>query len=99
MASSNRADNCTNSQGFMDSRLLKRADRRSRSLRCGKPSGDDSAENGQPAAKSEEIRSGLECHLEQTKCHVERLEEIFESLGEKPTGKTCAGIAGLVKEG
>jgi ferritin-like metal-binding protein YciE len=51
------------------------------------------------ASTSEELRAGFESHLEQTKGHVERLEEIFESLDEKPTGKTCAGMAGLVKEG
>ena len=51
------------------------------------------------AANSEELRSGFESHLEQTKGHVDRLEEIFEALEEKPTGKTCAGMAGLVKEG
>jgi ferritin-like metal-binding protein YciE len=51
------------------------------------------------ASTSDELRSGFENHLEQTKGHVDRLEEIFESLDEKPTGKTCAGMAGLVKEG
>jgi ferritin-like metal-binding protein YciE len=50
-------------------------------------------------ASSEQLRSGFEEHLEQTKGHVSRLEEIFEALGEKPTGKKCAGMAGLVKEG
>jgi ferritin-like metal-binding protein YciE len=51
------------------------------------------------AATSEQLRAGIEEHLEQTRGHVDRLEEIFESLKEKPTGKTCAGMAGLVKEG
>jgi ferritin-like metal-binding protein YciE len=51
------------------------------------------------AANSKQLRSGFEEHLEQTKEHVSRLEEIFEALGEKPTGKKCAGMAGLVKEG
>src|ERR1700676_3954788 len=49
------------------------------------------------AANSDKLRSGFEEHLEQTRGHVERLEEIFEALGEKPTGKKCAGMAGLVK--
>jgi len=43
--------------------------------------------------------AGFEEHLEQTRGHVARLEEIFDALGEKPTGKKCAGMAGLVKEG
>jgi ferritin-like metal-binding protein YciE len=51
------------------------------------------------AAGSDKLRAGFEEHLEQTRGHVERLEEIFEALDEKPTGKKCAGMAGLVKEG
>jgi ferritin-like metal-binding protein YciE len=51
------------------------------------------------ASTSDELRSGFESHLEQTRGHVERLEEIFEALDEKSTGKKCAGMAGLVKEG
>jgi ferritin-like metal-binding protein YciE len=38
-------------------------------------------------------------HLEQTKGQVERLKQIFQQLGEKPTGKLCMGMEGLVKEG
>ena len=51
------------------------------------------------AAESDELRSGFEEHLEQTKEHVSRLEQIFDALGEKPTGKKCEGMAGLIKEG
>jgi ferritin-like metal-binding protein YciE len=51
------------------------------------------------AASSDELRTGFEKHLEQTKGHVQRLEEIFESLDESPKGKKCAGMEGLVKEG
>jgi ferritin-like metal-binding protein YciE len=51
------------------------------------------------ASTSDELRSGFEFHLEQTKGHVQRLEEIFDALDEKPTGKKCAGMLGLVKEG
>lgn len=51
------------------------------------------------AASSDELRAGLEKHLEQTKGHVQRLEEIFESLDENPKGKKCVGMEGLVKEG
>lgn len=51
------------------------------------------------AASSDELRSGFEKHLEQTKGHVQRLEEIFESLDESPKGKKCVGMEGLVKEG
>lgn len=51
------------------------------------------------AAESDGLRSGFEEHLEQTKEHVSRLEQIFDALGEKPTGKKCEGMAGLIKEG
>jgi ferritin-like metal-binding protein YciE len=51
------------------------------------------------AADSDELRSGFEEHLEQTKGHVERLKEVLTSLGEKVSAKKCAGMAGIVKEG
>jgi ferritin-like metal-binding protein YciE len=51
------------------------------------------------ASSSDELREGFEEHLEQTKGHVQRLEQIFEALGESPKGKKCAGMEGLVKEG
>jgi ferritin-like metal-binding protein YciE len=50
-------------------------------------------------ATSDELREGFEDHLEQTKGHAERLEQIFEMLGEKPGGKKCVGMEGIVKEG
>jgi ferritin-like metal-binding protein YciE len=51
------------------------------------------------AASSDELRAGFEKHLEQTKGHVQRLDEIFQSLDESPKGKKCVGMEGLVKEG
>jgi len=51
------------------------------------------------AATSDDLRAGFEEHLEQTKGHVQRLEQIFEALGEKPTGKKCHGMEGLITEG
>jgi ferritin-like metal-binding protein YciE len=51
------------------------------------------------AANSDQLKAAFEEHLEQTKGHVARLEEIFETLGEKPTGKTCKAMEGLVEEG
>lgn len=51
------------------------------------------------AASSEELREGFEKHLEQTKGHVQRLEQIFQMLGESPRGKTCKGMQGLIEEG
>jgi ferritin-like metal-binding protein YciE len=51
------------------------------------------------SAASEALRTGFEEHLEQTKEHVERLEQIFSELGEKPAGKKCKGMEGLISEG
>jgi ferritin-like metal-binding protein YciE len=51
------------------------------------------------AASSDELRQGFEEHLKQTKEHVQRLEQIFKSLGESAKGKKCMGMEGLVKEG
>src|SRR5579872_1569271 len=51
------------------------------------------------ASSNAELRQGFEEHLRQTSEHVSRLEQIFELLDEKPTGKKCLGMEGLVKEG
>jgi ferritin-like metal-binding protein YciE len=50
-------------------------------------------------ASSEELKNAFEKHLKQTKTHVERLEKIFDGLGEKPKGKTCKAMKGLIEEG
>jgi len=51
------------------------------------------------AASSKELKNAFQKHLDQTKSHVERLEQVFEELGEKPKGKTCHGMKGLIEEG
>jgi ferritin-like metal-binding protein YciE len=51
------------------------------------------------AAMSGQLRQAFEEHLGQTEGHVERLEQIFESLAQKSSGKKCAAMAGLIKEG
>src|SRR5581483_3876143 len=51
------------------------------------------------AAHSDELREALEAHLEITKKHVERLEEIFGLLNEKPKSRPCAGMKGIIQEG
>jgi ferritin-like metal-binding protein YciE len=50
-------------------------------------------------ATSEELREAFESHLEETEGQVTRLERVFELLEEKPRGKHCAGMAGIVEEG
>jgi len=50
-------------------------------------------------ATSDELREAFESHLEETEGQVTRLERVFELLDEKPRGKHCAGIAGIIEEG
>ncbi|HWQ91499.1 MAG TPA: ferritin-like domain-containing protein [Clostridia bacterium] len=51
------------------------------------------------AARHEELRDAFETHLQETERQVERLEEAFEMLGEKPRAKKCKAMQGLIKEG
>jgi ferritin-like metal-binding protein YciE len=51
------------------------------------------------AANSDQLRKGFEEHLEQTKGHATRLEQILSGLGEPVKGKKCKGMAGIVAEG
>jgi len=50
-------------------------------------------------ASSDELKEAFEKHLEQTKGHVQRLEQVFQELGEKAKGKTCQAMKGLIEEG
>ncbi|MGA3185478.1 MAG: ferritin-like domain-containing protein [Bryobacteraceae bacterium] len=51
------------------------------------------------AADSEELAEAIRGHLEQTKHHVERLEQVFALFDEKPRAKACKAIRGLIEEG
>ncbi len=51
------------------------------------------------SSSTPELKSAFEDHLQETQGHVERLEEIFQTLGEKGTGKKCVGMTGIIKEG
>jgi ferritin-like metal-binding protein YciE len=51
------------------------------------------------ASSNSQLREAIEEHLRQTSEQVSRLEEIFDQLEEKPTGKKCLGMEGLIKEG
>jgi ferritin-like metal-binding protein YciE len=51
------------------------------------------------AASSDELRTLFEEHLEETKQHVERLEQVFEKLGKPARGMKCKGMEGLIEEG
>jgi|SRR6187402_943906 len=51
------------------------------------------------AATSEELRDAFTDHLEETKEHVSRLEQVFELLGEKAQAKKCDAMEGITEEG
>ena len=51
------------------------------------------------AASHDELRSAFEEHLEVTREQMSRLEQIFEALGERPSGPKCKGMEGLLEEG
>src|ERR1700676_59191 len=51
------------------------------------------------AARSEELQQAFRTHLDQTKGHVQRLEQVFEILGKKPQSKPCEAIRDIIKEG
>ena len=49
-------------------------------------------------AKSDKLRQAVKHHLEQTKGHVQRLEQVFEKLDTKPRAKKCEAMEGLITE-
>ncbi|HEX3037029.1 MAG TPA: ferritin-like domain-containing protein [Thermodesulfobacteriota bacterium] len=51
------------------------------------------------AASSSELQKAFEEHLEQSKRHVERLEQIFNMFDLNVKGKKSKGIEGLIEEG
>jgi ferritin-like metal-binding protein YciE len=51
------------------------------------------------AASTPELSQAFASHLEETKGHVARLEQIFEMLGKRGAGKTCEGMKGVLEEG
>jgi ferritin-like metal-binding protein YciE len=51
------------------------------------------------AAESSELQAAFEKHRTETEAQIERLEEVFSIIDEKPQGKTCPGINGILEEG
>ena len=51
------------------------------------------------AAGDPQLSQAFTTHLRQTEQQVQRLEQIFEELGESPRGKKCVGMEGLIEEG
>lgn len=51
------------------------------------------------AAESQKLKEGFQLHLQETKNQIQRLEQIFEELGERPGSVKCKAMEGLLKEG
>jgi ferritin-like metal-binding protein YciE len=51
------------------------------------------------AAQSQELKAAFEKHLTETQGQIERLEQVFAVIEQKPQGKTCAAINGITEEG
>jgi ferritin-like metal-binding protein YciE len=51
------------------------------------------------AAESDELRQAFETHRGETEGQVQRLEQVFEIMGKKASGKTCPAIQGIIEEG
>jgi ferritin-like metal-binding protein YciE len=50
------------------------------------------------AAKSAKLRQAFEQHLDETKGQVERLEQVFEQMDTRSSGKRCEAMEGLIEE-
>src|SRR5271166_2503355 len=51
------------------------------------------------AALSSQLKAAFEKHEAETEKQLDRLEQVFEEIGQAPRGKTCAAIMGIVEEG
>jgi ferritin-like metal-binding protein YciE len=51
------------------------------------------------AASSQELRNAFKEHEQQTAGQIERLNRVFEEIGERPRGKKCEGMKALIDEG
>jgi ferritin-like metal-binding protein YciE len=51
------------------------------------------------AATAPELKEAFTTHLEETRGHIDRLEKVFDMIGERVRGKHCEGIAGIIEEG
>src|SRR3954465_4312021 len=51
------------------------------------------------AAENDMLRTAFETHLRETQGHAQQHEQVFQALGERPRGKHCDGMAGIIEEG
>lgn len=51
------------------------------------------------AASTPELQQAFNMHLDETRNHVQRLEQLFDGINSSPRGKKCKGMEGLIEEG
>lgn len=51
------------------------------------------------AATCPDLKKAIQAHLKQTEGHVKKVEQVFQSFGEKARGQTCEATVGLLEEG
>ena len=51
------------------------------------------------AAHNDDLRAAFEKHKTETEGQIDRLEQVFQLIEEKPQGKKCAAIEGILEEG
>jgi len=51
------------------------------------------------AAQNDDLRAAFEKHKTETEDQIDRLEQVFQLIEEKPQGKKCAAIEGILEEG
>jgi len=51
------------------------------------------------AATCQDLKAAIQSHLRETEGHVRKLEQVFQSFGEKAKGQTCEATVGLLEEG
>jgi len=49
-------------------------------------------------ANNPQLKSAFKSHLEETKMHVKRLEDVFRMSGQEPKGVDCPAIDGIIEE-
>ncbi|MDQ2830554.1 MAG: DUF892 family protein, partial [Chloroflexota bacterium] len=49
-------------------------------------------------ATDQQLKSGIQLHIEQTQGHIQNLEQVFNLMGQQPKGVTCEASQGLVSE-
>lgn len=48
---------------------------------------------------SDQLKTAFQNHMRETETQIDRLEQIFKMLGEKPTGEKCEAMEGIIREG